>query len=257
MNNIEPLLEGIPGVASASPDGGRQRQINIVVDPAAAQARGVTAEDIAAAVAQSNALCRRASSSPQTFDANVYTNAVPSAVAHRRRLVKVDGGKPVLIRDVARSRTAAPPPTQTVSVNGQERRVPQRAARAGRKHARDRRRGKKNVADLSDLPQGMDVKAVFDESTFVRTTYHGLKREVVQALVLIALVILVFLQSIRGTLIVAVAIPLSFAITLIVLYATGQTLNAFTLGGLDARDGPAGRRRGRRARVDPPPPARA
>ena len=58
------------------------------------------------------------------------------------------------------------------------------------------------------------------------------KKEVVQALVLIALVILLFLQSIRGTLIVSVAIPLSFAITLIVLYATGQTLNAFTLGGL-------------------------
>src|SRR5207248_290720 len=48
----------------------------------------------------------------------------------------------------------------------------------------------------------------------------------------IALVILLFLQSVRGTLIVAVAIPLSFAITLIVLYAQGQTLNAFTLGGL-------------------------
>ena len=66
----------------------------------------------------------------------------------------------------------------------------------------------------------------------MRTTYHGLKKEIVQALVLIALVILLFLQSVRGTLIVSVAIPLSFAITLIVLYATGQTLNAFTLGGL-------------------------
>ena len=88
-----------------------------------------------------------------------------------------------------------------------------------------------------DEPQGPAAgparsKPVFDQSTFVRTTYHGLKKEIVQALVLIALVILLFLQSVRGTLIVSVAIPLSFAITLIVLYATGQTLNAFTLGGL-------------------------
>ncbi len=66
----------------------------------------------------------------------------------------------------------------------------------------------------------------------MRTSYDGLKKEVVQALVLIALVILLFLQSVRGTLIVSVAIPLSFAITLIVLYAGGHTLNAFTLGGL-------------------------
>src|ERR1700744_3342243 len=78
----------------------------------------------------------------------------------------------------------------------------------------------------------MQVRASFDQSPFVRTTYHGLKKEIIQALVLIGIVILVFLQSGRGTLIVSVAIPLSFAITLLVLYAAGQTLNAFTLGGL-------------------------
>src|SRR5207244_10864158 len=58
------------------------------------------------------------------------------------------------------------------------------------------------------------------------------KTEVWRALVLIALVILLFLQSVRGTVIVGLAIPLSFAIALIVLYAHGDTLNAFTLGGL-------------------------
>jgi multidrug efflux pump subunit AcrB len=78
----------------------------------------------------------------------------------------------------------------------------------------------------------MAVHVLFDQSTFVRTSYQGLKKEVFQALVLIAAVILLFLQSVRGTMIVSVAIPLSFAITLIVLYASGQTLNAFTLGGL-------------------------
>ena len=76
------------------------------------------------------------------------------------------------------------------------------------------------VANLKNLPPGMQVRAVFDQSTFVRTTYKGLRQEVVQALVLIALVILLFLQSVRGTLIVSVAIPLSFAITLIVLALT-------------------------------------
>ena len=84
-----------------------------------------------------------------------------------------------------------------------------------------------------DLPPGHEGQG--RTSTSRRScarTYHGLKKEIIQALVLIALVILLFLQSMRGTLIVSVAIPLSFAITLIVLYATGQTLNAFTLGGL-------------------------
>src|SRR5579859_7409778 len=52
FNNVEPILEGIPGVASAALNGGRQRQINVVVDPAKAQARRVTSAEVASAVAE-------------------------------------------------------------------------------------------------------------------------------------------------------------------------------------------------------------
>ncbi|HXW96318.1 MAG TPA: efflux RND transporter permease subunit, partial [Gemmatimonadales bacterium] len=233
LNNIEPLLEGIPGVASAAINGGRQRQINIIVDLAAAQARGVTSSDVAAAVSQANALLPSGVFISPRFDSNVYTNAVPERVETiGKAMVKVVDGKPVLIRDVARVEDGGSPETQAVSVNGQNAvylnvlRVP------GGNTLQIVDAVKKAVANLHDLPPGVQVKAVFDQSTFVRTTYRGLKAEVGQALVLIALVILLFLQSMRGTLIVSVAIPLSFAITLIVLYANGQTLNAFTLGGL-------------------------
>ena len=233
FNAIEPLLEGIPGVASAAPDGGRQRQINVVVDPARAQSRGVTAADVAAAVARSSALLPSGELITPRFDANVYTNAIPQkADTIGEAPVKTDGGRQVLIRDVATVEDGGTPPTQSVSVNGQDAvylnvlRIP------GGNTIEIVDAVKRVVEDLKGLPAGMTVKAVFDQSTFVRTTYHGLKKEIVQALVLIGLVILIFLQSVRGTLIVSVAIPLSFAITLIVLYATGQTLNAFTLGGL-------------------------
>ncbi|HTQ02385.1 MAG TPA: efflux RND transporter permease subunit, partial [Polyangiaceae bacterium] len=233
LNNVEPLLEGIPGVASASINGGRQRQINVVVDPVAAQARGVTSTDVANAVSQSNALLPSGVFISPKFDSNVYTNAVPERVKTiGEALVKLVDGKPVLIRDVARVEDGGSPETQSVWVNGQNGvylnvlRVP------GGNTLEIVEAVDKVVAGLKDLPPGMKVEPIFDQSTFVRTTYHGLKQEVVQALVLIALVILLFLQSFRGTMIVSVAIPLSFAITLIVLYATGQTLNAFTLGGL-------------------------
>ncbi|HSO37772.1 MAG TPA: efflux RND transporter permease subunit [Labilithrix sp.] len=233
LNYIEPILEGIPGVASASLNGGRQRQINIVVDPVAAQARGVTSSDIAAAVSRSNALLPSGVFISPKFDANVYTNAVPEKVSTIGNApVKLTDGKPVLIRDVAHVDDGGSPETQSVSVNGMNA-VYLNVLRVPGGNTLDIVDSvKKAVANLKDLPPGVEVKAVFDQSTFVRTTYHGLRQEVVQALVLIALVILLFLQSVRGTLIVSVAIPLSFAITLIVLYATGQTLNAFTLGGL-------------------------
>jgi len=233
LNSIEPILEGIPGVASAAINGGRQRQINVIVNPARAQARGLTSTDVAAAVAQSNALLPSGELIAATFDANVYTNAVAQKVSDiGDAIVKLRGGKPVLIRDVARIEDGGSPETQAVAVNGNDAvylnvlRIP------GGNTLEIVDAVKKVVHDLKDLPAGVEVKPIFDQSTFVRTTYEGLKKEVLQALVLIALVILLFLQSVRGTVIVSVAIPLSFAVTLIVLYGGGHTLNAFTLGGL-------------------------
>jgi multidrug efflux pump subunit AcrB len=233
FNFIEPLLEGISGVASAAPDGGRMRQINVVVDPTKAQARNLTAADVVTAVHDSNALLPSGEFISPNFDANVYTDAIPERVKRMGDApVKIDGNKAVLIRDVARVEDSGTPPTQAVSVDGKDAvylnvlRIP------GGNTIEIVDKVKEVVAGLKDLPPGMQVKAVFDQSSFVRTTYHGLKKEIIQALILIGIVILIFLQSMRGTLIVSVAIPLSFAITLIILYASGETLNAFTLGGL-------------------------
>ncbi len=233
FNNIEPVLEGIPGVASAALDGGRQRQINIVVDPAKAQPRHVTSEEIAAAVAEANALLPSGEFISPDFDANVYTNAIPPDVKSiGEAVVRQHAGHPVLIQDVARVEDGGAPETQSVSVNGQDAVALNVLRIPGGNTIEIVDAVKKAVANLKDLPPGLQVKAYFDQSTFVRTAYFGLRKEIVQALILIAIVILIFLQSIRGTVIVAVAIPLSFAITLIILYAQGQTLNAFTLGGL-------------------------
>jgi multidrug efflux pump subunit AcrB len=239
LNSIEPILEGIPGVASAAINGGRQRQINVVVNPTRAQARGLTSTDVAKAVAQANALLPSGEMIAPAFDANVYTNAVaPSVSDVGEAPVKMRDGKPVLIHDVARIEDGGSPATQAVAVDGKDAvylnvlRIP------GGNTLEIVESVKQAVAGLHDLPAGVHVTPIFDQSTFVRTTYEGLKREVLMALVLIGLVILIFLQSWRGTLIVAVAIPLAFAVTLIVLGSTGNTLNAFTLGGLTLAMGP-------------------
>ncbi len=233
FNSVEPLIEAIPGVAQAAVDGGRMRQINVVVDPFKAAARNVTADDIAKAVARANALLPSGQILAPFFNANVYTNGVPDRVKLiGQATVKMNGDRPVLIQDVARVDDGGSPDTQAVSVNGHDAvylnvlRIP------GGNTLQIVDSVKRTVAGLKNLPPGVKVEAVFDQSTFVKTSYEGLKTEIFRALILISLVILLFLQSFRGTLIVSVAIPLSFAITLIVLYATGQTLNAFTLGGL-------------------------
>src|SRR5579859_3763940 len=121
FNNIEPILEGIPGVASAALDGGRLRQINVVVDPAKAEARRVTSANIASAVAEANALLPSGEFISPDFDANVYTNAIPTEVrAIGEAVIKQHEGHPVLIQDVARVEDSGAPETQSVAVNGQD-----------------------------------------------------------------------------------------------------------------------------------------
>jgi multidrug efflux pump subunit AcrB len=233
FNNIEPLLEGISGVASAAPDGGRLRQINVVVDPLKSQARRLTAIEVAGAVAGSNALLPSGEFISPGFDANVYTNAIPKRVESIGEApVKLVGNKAVLIRDVARVEDGGTPDTESLTVDGRDAVLLNVLRIPGGNTIEIVDAVKKVVLGLRDLPPGMQAKVYFDQSIFVRSAYRGLKKEIFQALVLIALVILLFLQSVRGTVIVSVAIPLSFAITLIVLYGAGQTLNAFTLGGL-------------------------
>jgi multidrug efflux pump subunit AcrB len=240
QNVIEPIIEGIPGVASASPNGGRQRQINVVVDPVGAQARQVSSADISAAVSQTSALLPSGRFITSGFDAGVYTNAIPQRIKSiGDAVVKLGQGKPVLLRDVAKIEDGGSPETQYVSIGGHEAvylnvlRVPFGNTIAIVDAV------KKAISDMQGtLPKGMSVLPVFDQSTFVRTSYHGLRKEVLQAMVLIAIVILVFLQNLRAVLVAVISIPIAFAVILLVLYASGQTLNAFTLGGLTLAMGP-------------------
>jgi multidrug efflux pump subunit AcrB len=238
-NDIAPLLEGIPGVASASPNGGKERQINVIVDPVKAAARGLTADDVARAVSRANALLPSGRFNPPAFAANVYTNAIATDVADIGDAVIRDvDGRAVLIKDVARIEDGGSKDAQGVSIDGNTGvylnvlRVP------GGNVVQIADEAKRKVAGLKNLPPGVRVETLCDSSLFVRSTIEGLQKEIFQALVLIGIVILIFLQSPRSVAIAAIAVPISFAIVLIVLYATNQSLNAFTLGGLTLCLGP-------------------
>lgn len=238
-NTVEPILEGINGVASASPNGGRERQINVVVDPAKAEALGLSSSEIGAAVARANALLPSGRLIATDLDANVYTNAVPKKVEEiGDALVKLVDGRPVRIKDVARVEDGGTPETQAVSIDG-EPAVYLNVVRVPGGNVLDIvDQAKAKLTGLKNLPPGMKVEPIFDTSTFVRDNFSGLKKEILQAFVLVAMVILLFLQSPRSVLVAALTVPVSFAIILLVLYASGQTLNAFTLGGLTLAMGP-------------------
>jgi multidrug efflux pump subunit AcrB len=84
----------------------------------------------------------------------------------------------------------------------------------------------------SSLPEGLHITMFFDQSLFVRASIKGVLREALIAAVLTALMILVFLGNWKSTIIIAVSIPLSILVSILLLSALGETINIMTLGGL-------------------------
>src|SRR5262249_58097636 len=82
------------------------------------------------------------------------------------------------------------------------------------------------------LPDDVKIEVAFDQSQYVRDALSNLRMEGIAGAALAALVVLLFLGSLRSTWIVALSIPLSVLAAFVGLYFTGHTLNIMTLGGL-------------------------
>src|SRR5499433_1616591 len=84
----------------------------------------------------------------------------------------------------------------------------------------------------SSFPEGLKLSQLFDQSLFVRASIEGVLREALIAATLTAVMILLFLGNWKSTLIIAISIPLSILVSIILLSALGETINIMTLGGL-------------------------
>src|SRR4029079_2019116 len=127
--------------------------------------RGVTSTEVAAAVAQSNALLPSGEFISPKFDANVYTNAVARRVPDiGDPAVKQRAGHAVLIKDVANVEDGGSPETQSVAVSGNAA-VYLNVLRVPGGNTLDIVDAvKKAVSDLKTLPAGLEVKPIFDQS---------------------------------------------------------------------------------------------
>src|SRR6202012_4353428 len=81
------------------------------------------------------------------------------------------------------------------------------------------------------LPKGVSIKAIFDQSLFVKAALNSVVMGGAMAAGLTAFIILLFLGNWRLTLIILASIPLSIITAVLVMYCGGQTLNTMTLGG--------------------------
>src|SRR5580698_6463952 len=234
INQLRTPLVTVPGAAIPYPYGGKQRQIQIDLDPSALQARGLSGQDVANTLAAHNLITPVGTEKIGIFEYTVQLNNSPLKIQELGDLpIKTVNGAMVYVRDVATIRDGNPPQTNIVHVDG-NRSVLMMVLKAGSVSTLDIIAGiKQKVQEYkSSLPDALKINFIGDQSIFVRGAITGVAREGIIAALLTSVMILLFLGSWRSTIIIATSIPLAVLGSIIMLSAIGETLNIMTLGGL-------------------------
>ncbi|HEX4480144.1 MAG TPA: efflux RND transporter permease subunit [Rudaea sp.] len=234
MNQLRTRLVTVPGAAIPYPFGGKSRQVQIDLDANALQARGLTGQDVANALAAQNLLTPVGTEKIGTLEYAINLNTAPSELKDLGNLpIKTVNGAMVYVHDVANVRDGNAVQTNIVHVDG-GRSVLMSVLKSGATSTLDIVDGMKAmIAEVkSSMPDNLEVKPIGDQSIFVRNAIGGVAKEGVIAAALTSLMILLFLGSWRSTVIIAISIPLSVLGAIMVLAALGETLNIMTLGGL-------------------------
>jgi len=234
VNFIRPQMTTVPGAAIPYPYGGKQRVVAVDLDTSAMQAKGLTPVDVVNAINAQNLILPSGTAKIGSLQYVVNMNGSPDTIAEINALpVRTQNGTTTYIRDVAHVRDGYSPQTNIVRKDGLRGTLITVMRNGGASTldiVNDMKETLKRVQ--ATLPDGVDIKLLFDQSLFVRASIDGVVREAMIAACLTAAMILLFLGNWRSTLIIAISIPLSILCSVILLSALGETFNIMTLGGL-------------------------
>jgi CzcA family heavy metal efflux pump len=233
QNFLRTQLTTVQGVGTPYPYGGKPRQIQVDLDFAKLQAYGLSPNDIVNAVAAQNLILPAGTTKIGPTEYNVELNGSPQTIVELNDLpVKTTNTSTLYLRDVAHVRDGFIPQTNIVRQDG-VRGVLMSIYKLGGSTLTVVKAVKAMVPlAATQLPPELNIKALFDQSLFVRASIQGVIREGLIAASLTAVMILLFLGDWRPTVIIAVSIPLSIFVSVLLLAALGETINIMTLGGL-------------------------
>src|SRR6476660_972125 len=234
LYNLRQQLAPVPGVTFPTPDGGKYRQIMVDIDPLKLQAKGLTPLDVVNAVNAQNLTLPSGLAKIGDTQYTVRNNAMPTTIADLNDIpVKYTNGSTVFLKDVGQVRDGSAVQQNIVREDG-KRAVLLSVIKNGSASTLAVVNGVREALNIAraGAPAGLEIKELFDQSVFVKSSVEGVLREGAIAAGLTALMILIFLGSWRSTLVVMISIPLAILSSLVALYFIGETLNTMTLGGL-------------------------
>jgi len=225
-NQVKPRLETRGGVASVSVAGGLQREVQVQVDPDRLRAFALTLDQVATALPRENQGVPGGSLEQARSQTSLRLYGLVQSVEELRDLVVVGGGRTVRLRDVAEVVDGYKRVTSRTFLNGHEAIALTVTKQSSANELSTVDAVRAEIARLNQtLPSGARIEVVTDTSVFTRHSLQGVQRSLAEAVLLTGLVLLVFLHTLRSTVVVLFAIPTSLITTFLVMSALGFSLN--------------------------------
>ncbi len=235
LNQVRPLFATLPGVSAPPPFGGNQRTIVVTLDPDKLKQYHISPEQAISAVSTGTVVAPSGNLYDGSLNRIVRNNGTlgPELNDLMNTPIHPGSGTSVYLRDIGAVDNGTDIVTAYAHVDGRRTvYIPV-----------TKRSDASTLAVISAvraalpvfkkaIPDDVDVQLAFDQSGYVSHAISGLVREAVLGAVLTGLVVLLFLRDWRGALIVVANIPFALFAAVLLLWATGQTINIMTLGGL-------------------------
>lgn len=236
--NIASAIRRIPGIGRTRNTGARTYSMRIWLRPDRMASYGLTTTDVIDAIKEQNSEAAAGSlgAQPNTEDVKMTypistQGRLNRAEQFERIVVRADpDGSMIRLRDIARVELGASAYTLLSQLDGGNAAVLQVFLLPGANALQVAEEVKKTMAELSkSFPQGVQWQIFYDASDFIRQSISEVIITLIQALLLVVLVVYLFLQSWRATLIPALAVPVSLIGTFIAMAAFGFTINTVSL----------------------------
>jgi multidrug efflux pump subunit AcrB len=241
--HLAPRIKAIPDVYLAEVAGGDVREIEVIVRPEALLAHGLSAADLADQIAQTSLLqpAGRIQSDPLAYQI-LIDNQSHTVKQIEDLVISTRKDQPLRVRDVADVQVLHADRVQSIGYDQKDAVVLTVFRRVGG-NTINISNDVRALLDQDGLtlapddpnkrpPHNIQVTPVYDQSKFVETSVGNVRDAIILGGLFSIIILMVFLRSWRATLISALAIPTTLAITFLFLYWSGQTLNLMSLGGL-------------------------
>ncbi|MBG9794636.1 acriflavin resistance protein [Paenibacillus dendritiformis] len=232
--NIIPFLERENGVASVSVAGGKTREILVELNRANLARYGIGASQVVQAINAENKSAVAGSVPKGVQDLQIRVKGEYTSVEDiGRTLIHLPGGGQIQVSDIADINDTFKKQSSLTLVDGSPALIlsVQRQSDANTVSVADN--VDRAVSRIQqNLPQGVELKKVFDSSIFIRQSINSVVNNMLTGGLLAVIILLLFLRSIRSTFVIALSMPIAIISTFTLMYFTGQTLNIISMGGL-------------------------